>query len=347
MYGEDIMRYIIDIPNWQDKKIKMILEDRSKGYSGVDDFVVVACENQIKLEEGMVAGVHTDAEYVPSKNTSGDIPLLSADVADCPTVEMAEAIRLNDKILWGQVYRILPIKIGVRVLANMVKVSGDAYVDAEKFRERAADAARDFGKRLKALDELHGRKPGRKLSTGLPTGKKADDSKNMYRAMYLAGVRRTDGLMTGALSDLRFVNFDGNDRMGITERGLEFAKLENPLLDGQEQGENGTISEEETEYYLSIIGEFLPQESEFMKAVLSELEKGGSSREEFDRRVKAFVESVWPDKTTTDATAHTMGYGALSRMWEMKLVDNERRGRRVFYNIEDRGLKYLYGNGGE
>lgn len=334
------MRYIIDIPNWQDKKIKMILEDGSKGYSGVEDFVVVACENQIKLEEGMAAGVHADVGHVPTQNMNDDILLLSADIVDCPTVETAEDKRLNDKILWGQIYRILPIKIGIRVLANMVKASGETHVDAEKFRERAADVAREFGKRLKALDELYSRKPGRKLSTGLPVGKKTEDSKNMYKSMYLANVRRTDGLMTGALSDLCFANFDGK-KIGITEKGLEFAKLENPLLDKQGQDANTAISEEEAGFYLSIIDKSLRYESEFMKEVLSALDRGETSREEFDNRVKVFVQRVWDDNNVTDGTAHTMGYGALSRMWELGLVENERIGRRVVYSITDKGVKYL------
>ncbi len=340
------MRYIIDIPNWQDIKIKEILDNRSKGYSGVEDFIIVACENQIKLEGGEAMDLQAvDDQTVAVGEATGTMPLLSADVEDCQTVEVPDASILNNGILWGQVYRILPIKIGVRVLANMVRGSGDAYVDVEKFRERAADAAREYGRRLKDFDELHGRKPGRKLSIGLPTGKKAEDSKNMYTAMYLAGVRKTDGLMTGALSDLRFASFDGEDRIGITERGLEFAQLENPILDGQSQGEKGTISEEEADYYLSIISESLPRESEFMKVVLSELEKGMSSREEFDRRVKEFVESIWSDKTITDATTQTMGYGALSRMWELELVENERIGRRVIYSIIDKGIEYLHSRG--
>jgi hypothetical protein len=332
------MRYIVDIPRRQDIKIKEILAGNSGGYSSVEEFILVACENQIKLEETPVGSKSTESKIAASAEIEEcDTSLRTTDFSGTATVDMPGPEKVKTIVLWGQVYRVFPIKLGARVLANMLKEGNVSYIGLDEFRESAADAARSCGLKLKQLDEQHNRKPGSKFATGLPTGSNPESSMNMYKSQYLA--YQTDkGDLVGALADLRLVNIDG-DMIGITEKGLKFAEISNPFLDSEGSSPNNILSVEEAEYYISLVDEFLPKEAEFMRFILKSLENGEPHRGEFNESVKKLVEGYWNREITTDM-ANTIRYGALSRMWELGLVENKRIGRRVIYSITDKGVQY-------
>jgi len=338
------MRYIVDIPKWVDVQIKRILADPEKGYSGTEEFIVVACENQIKIEnvEGGAGLMSAELEVSRTKTESLDQiqNLITSEIETCSTVVLPDSEKIETVLLWGQVYRIFPVKFGARVLANMLKKNNNTYVNLEDFRTTAADAARKYGLSLKRLDEKHNRKPGEKFSTGLPIGKNPELSKNRYKAHYLAYQTGRETL-AGALADLRLINLEG-DKIGITEEGLTFAHLPNPILDNKDSTPDAVLSEEESGYYLSITSKFLPKEAEFMKSILSMIEGGEPQREEFNAKVKEFLEGILK-RDITPAVANTMRSGALSRMWELGLVENARIGRTVAYSITEKGKKFLHG----
>ena len=349
-YGEVYMKYIIDMPKWLDIKIKRILANEATDYSSIEDFIVVACENQIKLEdmEGAIGLTDVGSKVIEApdrtERTEHFLNLLTSDITACPTVELPASEKLESVLLWGQIYRIFPIKLGARVLANMIKESGTAHIKLGDFREVAADVARKYGLKLKKLDERLNRKLGEKYSTGLPIGKNAELSKNRYKAHYLA-YQTGKKTFTGALADLRLISIEGG-KIGITEKGLKFAQLTNPLLDIKEPVPSATLSVEESEHYLSLTNEFLPRETAFMKAVLSMIEKGEPPREEFNAKVKEDLESTW-EKEITSAVANTMRSGVLSRMWELGLVESTRIGKTVCYKITEKGRRFLHGEGGD
>jgi len=342
------MRYIIDIPKWLDIKIKKILADETKEYSSIEEFILVACENQVKLENIEEEKMESFEEKSSEIKKSDELKsisrisnlLLEANINTIPTVELPKTGKVETELLWGQINRIFPIKIGVRVLANMIKESNNTYIELEPFREVAADIARKFGLRLKEIDEKYNRRVGKRFSTGLPIGRNAELSKNRYKAHYLA-YQTGKGTLVGALADLRFVDIEG-DKIGITEKGLEFARINNPLLDIFGPESNEILSEKEIKFYLSLIKEFLPKEDEFMKAVLSMIEEGEPPREEFNAKVKAFIEEIW-DETVTPAVANTMRSGVLSRMWELGFVNNKKVGKKIVYSITEKGRRFLHG----
>lgn len=334
------MKYIVDIPKWLDIKIKKILAEEALGYSSVEEFIIVACENQIKIEsaesgETFETGTQVEARTVQEKKFEH---LLTSDIPSIHTVSIPMPEKVETILLWGQVYRIFPIKLGARILANIIKEIGTEYIDLEDFREKAANAAREFGIQLEMLDEQNRRKVGEKFSTGLPIGDKVELSKNRYKAQYLA-YQTGKGTIVGALADLRLANIEG-DKIGITEKGLEFAKLENPLLDSKDANPAAVLLEGEINCYLSLISEFLPEETAFMKTVLGMIESEEPPRGEFNSKVKEFLERTWK-REITYAVANTMRSGALSRMWELKLVESKRVGKTVVYSITEDGRNYL------
>lgn len=333
------MRYIIDIPRWLDVKIKAILADEGSDYSSIGEFIVVACENQIRIEAedtevGSIEPVATE-KNVPRKEKLEH--LLSSDILAVSTVNSPSPDKVDAILLWGQVNRIFPIKLGTRVLANSLKDMGAGLMNLEDFRNKATRIAREFGLKLRILDKRKMRKPGEKLSTGLPAGSKAELSMNRYKAHYLA-YQTGKGTLSGALADLRLANIEG-DNIGITEKGLEFAKLSNPLLDSKEANLTMPLSGGEIKCFLSLVSEFLPDEHAFMNTVLGMIESGEPPREVFNSRVKGFLEKVWK-REITNAVANTMRSGVLSRMWELKLVECRHVGKTVVYSA-------VRGSGGE
>lgn len=340
MYGDIWMKYIINIPKWQDIRIKRIFADENSDYSSIEDFVIVACENQIKIEEGE-NGEHNLVETATAKpnilNEKFE-SLLNSDISTVPTVPIPSREKVETTLIWGQINRIFPIKLGIRLLADMIREENTNYVDLEDFREKAADVAREFGLKLKALDEQNRRKSGEKFSTGLPIGNKTELSKNRYKAHYL-GYQTGKGTLEGALANLRLANIN-NDKIGITAKGLEFANQKNPLFDLKEANPRAILSENEIKCYLSLASEFLSEEPAFMKTVLGIIKFGEPAREEFNFKIKEFLEKTWK-KEITDAVANTMRSGVLSRMWELKLVSSKRLGKSVVYSITEDGKKYL------
>ena len=332
------MRYIVDIPRWLDMKIKTLLSEDSSGYVGVEEFVIVACENQLKLESTSPGEEHLQGEGIPSPAMDTLTDNLTPPPSDIPTTSLPRSEKVESHILWGQINRIFPVKLAVRVLANVIKDAEEENVDIVVFERVATHAAREFGARLAVLDERHMRKSGRKLATGLPTGVKADQSKKRYKAHYLA--RRTGkGELVGALGELSLANIN-RDRIGITELGLEFAQLENPLLDLDIDNPSNVLSDEERSFYLNLVSNHLPKEKEFMGIVLNIIMDGEPPRDRFIKEVQKFVTTVW-EESSTEAVANTMRSGVLSRMWELGLVDNRKKGRRVAYSISDEGREYL------
>lgn len=344
------MRYIIDIPKWLDIKIKGILSKNTSEYSGINEFIIVACENQLKLDGLVLNRNSTDQIYnaIAQKTIRKDVtPMeeseeLTSIPLDTPTVAPVAPRDIETLVIWGQINRIFPVKLAVRVLANIIRNSEKNKIELELFEREATVTARNFGLKLSSIDKQFMRRSGKKLATGLPIGKKEELSKRRYAAHYLihqTGKRK----LIGALADLRLANIE-DGKVGITDIGLKFAQLRNPLLEQEVNNPSTPLSSKEILLYLNLIHTYLPKEEEFMKIILKTIEGGEPPRDLFLKKVQRYLTLLW-NKTPTEAVANTMRAGALSRMWELRLVKNEKKGRRVVYSLTENGKNYLY-NGG-
>ncbi len=344
------MRYIIDIPKWLDIKIKGILSRNTCDYSGINEFIIVACENQLKLDAIVLDRNRTNQIYtaIAQKTIRKDVTPreeseeLTFIPIHTPTVAPVNPKDIETLVIWGQINRIFPVKLAVRVLANIIRRTGKNKIEPELFEREAPIVARNFGLKLSSIDKQFMRRSGKKLATGLPIGKKEELSKRRYVAHYLihqTGKRK----LIGALADLRLANIE-DGKVGITDAGLKFAQLRNPLLEQEVNNPSTPLSSDEISLYLDLIHTYLPKEEEFMKIILKTIEGGEPPRDVFLKNVQQYLALLW-NKTPTEAVANTMRSGALSRMWELRLVKNEKKGRRVVYSITDDGKNYLHGGG--
>lgn len=326
----------------------------SGGYGSAEDLVLTAVENQLSSRGRAVAwkdGTLSLDEYLSGRLTdtsSGRLgrtglrpSSVTTELARRPdqevnTTDSPPAYRAQNAPLWGGINRILPVKVILRLLANELEETGGEFLPLDKFQTSSSKLARELGLLLKRLDVEKGRSRGDKLSPGFPTGEQADKSMSRFRFQFVGYVARDDKL-TGAAPALRFVNIDGRDSslIGITPAGLEFAQIENPVID-LDIGSDRPLSEEEVSFYMEHIAEFLPSEHRAVVSVTRWIAEGADRPESLSNRVHTLNPSWSP------AHANTMRAGLISRMYELGFVNREPVGHRgISYVLTGKGEKLL------
>ena len=114
----------------------------------------------------------------------------------------------------------------------------------------------------------------REISAGLPDEKEFK-SKVRYKSHFLAYMRK-DGTLDGAMPYLRFVNLNKDEKgkvsIGLTDPGLNFAKLDNPVLDLVDFEKS--FNEKEVDFYLDHISANVKGENSATKWLLQKLANG-------------------------------------------------------------------------
>jgi len=312
------------------------------GYESVHEFARIAVTNQVELETSETPGPSGREEAHGETSEPDEMDGLQSmeylqesfvrrDYEDVRPLETPGKDRLSDGPLWGQYNRLLPVKVVLRRLANRLDdgASKDAgpstretSLDYESFSEEVADLARLVGMQLVRSDEALDRSRGEKLSTAFPTGDDSSKSKDRFRSHFV-GRCDSEGNLRGAAPRLCFVDLAPEDerRIGITEPGLQFAELENPVLDGTWRASQA-LSEAEREFYLDHLREHVPREWTLVSDVLEAVRSGQNRPDQLTALVRA-SEPDW-----TESKADTVRSGLLGRMTELGLLTRKRVGQR-------------------
>lgn len=309
-------------------------------YSDLQQFFVVAARNQLALEasvglEQQVApasastapGSTTEAPRgVPSGARSAsipdDLPAMLTAVPAAADAALPEPVRVDDgaTVLWGQINRILPIAVGVRVLAHL---SADRAhgVPVKEWHETATGVAVAIRSHLRQLDEAAGRRHGSLWSTAFPD----DTSASVHRYVnQFLGFPKV-GLSDGGAAFLGFVAFDRGDTVArLTTAGAEWAAFTNPLFDDG-GSPTRTFSVEETVFVINHLRRYRPAELELLRQVAALVEKG-RSRTQLDEALAA-EHPQWKKYIAT------MRAGALGRLSDLGLLERTRRGLTVDYAL--------------
>lgn len=325
------MKIVVDMPGTVVKKIQRLVE--SGKYSSISDFVNIASENQITLEE-------TDTEIIAaeigrSPQTTNGISDFSYPKGDVPTTkqyELEETENIWDSWLWGQINRILPVKFAVRYLAIKSEEISD-FPLADDIWSSASKSARSFGHYLEKKDLDLGKKRDERLSTGFPIGKDAESSKDRYWTQFI-GYEKNDGTRTGALFELGFadlINKGDTLNIGLTPAGNSFARIVNPVIDKNEY--INSLSVPERKFYLDHIQDKCPGEWFFIKLILDMINDGIDNRGLINDELEKIVE----DSGWSSGLVSTQRSGVISRMYELKLIAKKRDGLEVKYLLTDFG----------
>ena len=343
-------------PRLFDSVREMIAEGK---YDTPEQFLEVAIFNQLALEKGKASGLDAanvgdahnsspprasgpatspaSATSNGSKSKSGDddrkamekalARLRDSDWQDNSLSAFAPPTEYFDGHIWGQVNRLLPLKIACRWLAVR------AYSDGEWPRLRSisddlADDAAAIGTGLELIDSSRKRKRDERLATGLPRRGNAA-SRDRFISQYIARTTRSGEIYPGAICQFGLARFEF-DEIGLTPFGVELAKLSNPILDSPIDDAIATLSGQERSFFVDTIRSTVPVEKGDVQMVLDSATAGNTSPNDLLESVKSQMPKEW-----TDLAKRTHVAGVLARCADLGLIRRRWRGRNVTYELSE------------
>jgi len=309
------MRYIVDISPDTLDTIKILIQRGE--YRTVQEFISTAIQNQIYIIEQPESSITLSQ---PSQRRPSEI--VKESKSDSTSLLVLRDYKLETKnnignmgnrTLSGFWNKFLPVKITLRVLANM-QHENNKPVLLDMLQENASVAARKLGQTLVRKETGSGRKRGDRLFTGLPVKRSGDKSRLRFKSHFVGSLSRekVDGL-PGTLGLMSiFKGEDGRDYVSLTQKGLEFAVLHNSIID--EDDYSSTLSEEEKEFLMSEIIAELPAEYELCKTVLNLIDNGNVDT----KLLLSELTTLFPELSENKLTIFLSGM--LNRLVDLGLV---------------------------
>jgi len=374
------MELIVPIDERTRRRIDLIMS-RDSSYFSLDDFVVRAILNQLTLEESRSARSGSSMEArLASQVTLDAAPrwramspkqlqvsqtTSSSAAVEVPRLDPRRLAQLNDSgdlmvlppevdardrgiPLWGQISRFAPGIFSLRILGNLAREKGAAWVDLESATGVVSDQAVAARAALVENDEVNERERGYQLSTGFPQPDKV--SKHRFTNQYLGYLAPRAGRPQGLLSELCFVNMrkveSGRVEIGVTERGRKFANLTSPLVDSAliSKGSPETgLSKEEVEFLTAHLKDSRPGELEFLRFVVKSVAEGSGTPSALLEATERYLTEIAVMPTLTPAIVSTMRAGAVSKLVEFGVVAISKEGARSHYSLKEEGATLLGG----
>lgn len=362
------MKIVVDVPEGLLDQVRKAIQEGT--YDDAGEFVTVALENQVELElsdatnngiltlEEAIHGngnqrTHRESSTGNNQKLSGNNKintLKQRDYETVPTVPPPQGRRLDDGPLWGQYNRIFPVKLSLRALANALQNGepsayshengySEGWVSLDEFNKQTSEIAREYGLKIKQEDENQGRGKGQKLSAALPVGDDPEKSKERFKRHFIGNVERR-GNLTGAAPRLLFVNIseESPNMIGLTQEGLQFAEMWNPLIDGDISASR-TLSDDESLFYINYIKNRIPDEFSALQFTAKSILQGDNRPTSLTSRV-ATLDDDW-----SSSQASTIRSGLVSRMYELGLLRRERVGQRgIAYQLTNTAKEVLEPN---
>lgn len=238
---------------------------------------------------------------------------------------LAEPVVIDspEAVLWGQTNRVLPIVVGVRVLAHLTQARHpNGSVPRSEWSKAAVRSAQALRSELEVWDRVAGRKRGELWATALPAQDPASESR--YIGQFLGYVRR-DGRVEGGAAFLDLVAFAGDegDSVALTTAGARLVAFKNPIFDQESQ--TTRFSREEVDWLLHHIKTYRPSEYRLL-AQTAALVNEGRTRTEIDVAL-SHAHPSWSHYI------ETMRAGVLGRLSDLGLLGRTRRGLEVDYHM--------------
>jgi predicted transcriptional regulator len=257
----------------------------------------------------------------------------------------------QNTIIWGQINRFFPIKIGLLTIAQYIEESGDEYnlVSMQDAIDHVKSSVRNIGEFLKQIDDKYGKKGPEKLSVGFASGDglKLDKGLARFTSHFILRFRKTDKKMEGALVKLGFLrayNMNGSGiKVGITESGLKFLNLSNPIVDSLAENEssiaipkipNKILSEEEKSFIIETIAELIPVDYKAMQTVLRLIDTGDNTQAKIQNGLQGNE-----DFGNGQAMIDTNKNGIIARLTALELIGRNKQSLNVEYYLTDAGKK--------
>jgi len=243
----------------------------------------------------------------------------------------------NDRV-FGQVNRLFPLKLACRWIAarTFSKQSDDTqdWPSYPLISDTLADDAATLGSLLEKSDIAAGRKRDEQLATGLPRrGNSA--SRDRFLGQFIARITRAGEIYSGALCHYVLARFK-HDVIALTEQGVLFAEIKNPILDSADLTSKTALSAEETDFLTRQILKLVPPERDDMRIVLSAIAEGKVRPNDLIEAIRPLFPSNW-----TDSMVLTHISGLVARLSDLELIARRWQGRQVEYELAKKGHEFL------
>ena len=307
-------------------------------YRTVQEFISTAIQNQIYIIEQPESSITLSrpsqirpSEIVrESKSDSTSLLVLR----DYKVETKDEFEKMGSRTLSGFWNKFLPVKITLRVLANM-QHENNTPVLLDMLRENASVTARKLGQTLVRKEKGSGRKRGDRLFTGLPVKRSGDKSRLRFKSHFVGSLSgdKIDG-MPGTLGLIHITKGnDGKNYVSSTEPGLRFTGLPNPIIDNNDY--NSTLSEEEKAFLVAEIRSRLPDEYEAMRSVLKLIDEGNADT----KALLSELNKIYPELSHNKLTIFLSGM--LNRLADLGLVTRIFEGLAFKYEVSLNGKELL------
>ena len=221
-------------------------------------------------------------------------------------------------LLFTHYSRLLPVKIAITLLGNMMREQKSPVINFNDFRARAYELAEEISKKLTVYEKENKKTREEKISTGLPrptiinevTAKQAL-AEQRYKDRYFGKLKRRhdtgETTFEGALMALGIIKIFAKKKdvlITLTDLGKKFYLLDNPIINGTNFP---AFSNEEREFLVTKIIPNRPLETKLIKTATEIItyEDALSSEitdtldTEFENTLKNFVKKS-NDKKFTD-----------------------------------------------
>lgn len=341
------------------RKIKEFVEKGT--YESLENFVEIAVLNQILLERNGLPRLEANKvlRATPSEEARPKISQTkqqggvqqSIKYLACPKdtllpilppLPMTEEIRSFP--IWGQINRLAPVKMVLRMLANQILLLGNDRIDLKRFSADAAETITSTRTYIEKKDKKD-RIRGEALYVAL--AKKDPGSQQRFINFYIGKLPRgkwTDGILTGlGLARIEQAE-DGAVVIGITEAGRKLACLHSPLIDDfllQEKQIESPFSPAEVEFLLNHLEINRPGEFEYLVSVLRFIKEGAVTPTALRQKVGKFLQERHLAVNFTDKFVNTMQVGAIGTLVELRLLGIEKDAQKSKYMITSGGEALL------
>lgn len=334
------MRVLIDITEETFNRIKEVNRD-----SSLSSFILIAIENQISLEKERISDVielnkksFNPLEFTKPTSVIQKQPLGGKDhigILNNPLdYDKLNGFSLKNPIknyyIWGQYNKFFAMKFSVRYLAYMQISNGSAPVKIGDFQNKCSRAASAMKQILKQSDEQAERVWGAGFSAGLPENEEKSWTRFIH---HFIGYADSKGYQVGSISDIGFIVIN-EGKVSLSQYGLAFAKIKNPILD-EDPFSPVLFSTEEQQYLIDHIKNNISIEWNGMQKVIHWINEGVNSPDKLNAKF-ATLDSKWTSKM-----ANTYRTGMLARMFDLGFINRKKIGVNSNYVVTDIGNKIL------
>ncbi len=247
-----------------------------------------------------------------------------------PDTEMTKDIPI-DKWIFGQFNKLLPLKASCRALAHFLQDSPEGIPLNEGARHIAEEAAM-LGEYLTQHDKKENLSRDAKLSIAFPSlGASNEKSRLRYANQFVANISKK-GIVTGLPFEYKFISCTAEkpSLINLSESGLKFALLPNPVLDSNQDNPDKRFTDDEIEFLINHIIQHLPVENSAFGIIINTIRQGLNTPEKIDDILSRNI----PENRSINASfIATQRSGVISRMAELGLVKRVRDGIRVSYEL--------------